>query len=93
VLYSLFFEFWDKMDRGFILIIFQVSVNTIVACIELSAFKPLVTRGIACIEYLVPVFVPSEEFCELRITVWKIVETETIENRFVGEVGLTYKSW
>ena len=49
------------MDGGFVLILGQMPVNTVVAGIDQTALEPLVAGCVTGIEYFVPVLVPSQQ--------------------------------
>src|SRR5207237_2475910 len=56
---------------------------------EFSADEPAPERRLAAIEELVPLLIPVEEFGELLVAAGKLLEAETLEDAFIGEVGLS----
>ena len=86
---SFLFQLGNEMDRGLVLILGQVPVNAVVAGVDFAAFKPFKARCVTRIEYFIPIFIPSQQFGEFSVIVGEILQFETFENSWIGEVGLT----
>jgi hypothetical protein len=80
VLYALIFRVRHKMKCCLVLVLGQVPVKTVIADIELAAYKPFPERGVAGIENGVPFLVPVKQVSILRKTVRKIVQAEPVVN-------------
>ena len=68
------------MDSGFVFILFKMTVNTVIAGIEPSAFEPFVARCITGVENFIPIFVPGKQFSKLSVIIRKIIKTEPIKD-------------
>ncbi len=88
VLVFLFHRFGDEVNGGLVLVVFQVTVYTVVAGVDLAAFKPFVAGCITGIQGLIPVFIPGQQIGVFLETVGKIIQAETIVNALVRHVCL-----
>ena len=89
VLDRLVLRFRHEMDRGLVPVLRQMPIDAVVRGIDFSADEPAPERRLAAIEDLVPLLVPVEEFGELLVAAGKLLEAETLEDAFIGEVGLS----
>ena len=76
----IFFRVRHKMDCRLVLVLGKVSINAVVADIELAADKPFPARCIAGIKDGMPFFVPVQQIGIFGKTVGEIIQTEPIVN-------------
>src|SRR5271157_340276 len=79
------------MDRRLVLVLGEMTIDTVIADVDSAADEPSPERRIACVERDVPRLVPVEKIGVLLETVREVVETESFKDGFVGEVGLGNK--
>src|SRR5208337_3895909 len=83
--------FRDKMDCCFVLVLGQMPVYTIVACIDLSSDKPLETWRVTGIEGCMPILVPGQQIGIFLKTVWKVLQCKPVVNSLIRHVRLSNK--
>ena len=88
MLYRFVFRFRDKMNRGFILVLHQMAIDTVVARIDPTADIPFPKRRIAGIERFFPTLIPIEEVSIFVETLGKIVQAEAFINLLVAQICL-----
>jgi len=72
------------VDRRFVLVLGEMAIDAIITGIDPAADKPSPERRIARVEREVPDPGPVEKIGVLLEAVRKVVETETLKDRFVG---------
>src|SRR6185312_2474132 len=82
----------DEVDRRLVLVLGEMAIDAIVTGVDPAADEPSPEWRIARIECDVPGPVPVKEIGVLSEAVRDIVETETIKDRLVYQVGLRDKS-
>ena len=86
---GLFFQgFGNKVDGGLVLVRLQVTIDAVVAGVDLAALEPFVTGCIAGIQNFIPVFVPGQKVGIFLIAVGKIIQAEPVIDAFVRHVCL-----
>ena len=86
-----FLQFRDEVDGGLVLVLVKMTINAVKAGVQLATLEPLPAWCVACVEYFIPLLVPSEKFSEFCVVIWKVVEAEALEDRFVSQVSLPDK--
>jgi hypothetical protein len=70
-----------------------VTIDAVVAGVDLAALEPFEAGCIAGIQDLIPVLVPGQQVGIFLETVGEIVQAEPVVNAFVRHVGLGDKFW
>ena len=91
MLYSFILTLGDEMDRRLVLVLRQMSVNTVVTSIELATDKPIPEGWITGVQGLFPILVPIQQVCVLLKTFGKILQAEPIVNSLIRHVCLGNK--
>jgi hypothetical protein len=87
--FSLVFQrFGNEVNSGLVLVVFQVTVNTVVAGVDLAALEPFVAGRIAGIQDFIPVFIPGQQIGIFFLAVGEIIQAEPVIDAFVRHVGL-----
>jgi hypothetical protein len=88
VLVFLFQRFGNEVNGGLVLVIFQVTVDAVVAGVDLAALEPFEAGRVAGIQDLIPVFVPGQQVGIFLETVGEIVQAEPVVDALVRHVCL-----
>jgi hypothetical protein len=81
-------RFGDKVDRCLVLVLGEMAIDAVITGVDSATDEPSPERRLARVERDVPDPVPVEEIGVLLEAVREVVETESIKDRFVGQVGL-----
>ena len=92
VLDGLVLRLRDEVDRRLVLVFGEMAIDAVVTGIDPAADEPSPKRRIARIKRDVPGQVPMKKIGVLLEAVRDVIETESIKDRFVRQVGLRDKS-
>jgi hypothetical protein len=80
------------MNRRLVFVFGEMAIDAVIAGVDPAADKPSPEGRIARIKRDVPRPVPVKKIGVLLEAIREIVETESFEDRFVGQVGLRDKT-
>src|SRR5262245_65872391 len=83
------FRLGHKVDRRLVLVLGEMAIYAVGAGGDPAANEPSPERRIARVERDVPGFAPIEKVGVLLKAVRKSVESEPLEHRLIGQVGLS----
>src|SRR5215469_17820487 len=78
----------NKDERGFVFVLGEMAVHTVVASVELAAHKPLPERWIAGVKRSVPILVPTQHVGVLAEALGKVLLAEALVDGWVSQIGL-----
>jgi hypothetical protein len=78
----------DEVDRSLVLVLGEMAIDAIITGVDSAADEPSPERRIARVKRDVPSLVPVEKIGVLFEVVRKVVETESVEDPLVDQVGL-----
>src|SRR5882762_932481 len=85
------FRFRYENQRRFVFVFGKVPVDAVVAGVEFAADKPFPKWRVAGVQCGVPIPIPMQQFGVLAKTFRKILLAETLDHRWVVQIGLANK--
>jgi hypothetical protein len=79
---------WHEMDRRLVLVLGEVSIDAVVAGVDLAADEPAPEWRVAGVERPFPVPGPVEQVCKLLEALAEPVEGKTLKDTVVCQIGL-----